>query len=125
MPDDPRVQEGIRLLRARQWYRAHEAIEAAWLEAGGEEKDRLQGLIHVAVCFEHLRRGNPRGAWSQWCKAQSRLGGLRGPRWGLDVPAWMAEIAAFVTGIGLQEGAGQGSLELPPESRWPVPPEAL
>ena len=55
---DPRVEEGLHLLRRRRWFDAHEAFEAAWGEADGDERAALQGLIHVAVAFEHLRRGN-------------------------------------------------------------------
>ena len=126
---DPRVLEGIRLLRARQWYAAHEAIEPVWLEADGDERAFLQGLIHVAVSFEHLRRGNPRGALSQWGKAESKLGRLGTRTCGIDIDAWRAEVRGFFAQIDLERRAGaQGSgappEALPGEPSWPVPPLA-
>ena len=115
---DPRVLEGMRLLCERQWYAAHESFEAAWLEAEGDERAFLQSLIHVAVSFEHLRRNNPRGALSQWRKAQPKLGRL-GPRpCGIDVAAWRAEIGRFFVRIDLEgravaQGSGMPAEALP------------
>ena len=126
---DPRVLEGMRLLRARQWYAAHEAIEPAWLEADGDERAFLQGLIHVAVSFEHLRRGNPRGALSQWRKAEPKLGRLGTQPCGIDVDAWRAEIRRFFARIDLErravaQGSGTSPDPLVDERSWPVPPSS-
>ena len=113
-------------MRERQWYTAHESIEAAWLEAEGEERAFLQGLIHAAVSFEHLSRDNPRGALSQWRKAQPKLG-LPGPRTcGIDVAGWRAEIDRFFARIDLEgrveaQGSGKPVDALPDERCWPVP----
>jgi len=123
---DPRVLEGMRLLSARQWYAAHESIEAAWRDAEGDERAFLQGLIHVAVSFEQLRRGNPRGALSQWDKAQPKLGLIAPRPYGIDVTTWRAEIDSFFARIDLAGRAvaqrnGTPVEELPDERHWPVP----
>lgn len=123
---DPRILEGIRLLRARQWYTAHEALESVWLVARGDERAFLQALIHVAVSFEHLSRGNPRGAASQWQKAGPKLLLLGTHPFDIDVDAWRAEIEQFFAAIDLERRArkqtsGAAPETLPDESTWPVP----
>lgn len=124
---DPRLAEGLRLLRARRWFDAHEAFEAIWMKATGDERVVLQGLIHVAVAFEHLERGNPRGAHSQWRKAQQKLDRL-GPRpWGIEIEVWRHAVAAFFDGIDLERRAqrpkGGPAEALPDRDTWPVPCE--
>jgi predicted metal-dependent hydrolase len=37
-------------------------LEPYWTRAGGEAKEVLQGLIQVAVGYQHLANGNLRGA---------------------------------------------------------------
>ena len=46
---DPRVQEGIRLIRAQEWFESHEVLEDPWREAQGQTKSFLHALIHAAV----------------------------------------------------------------------------
>jgi predicted metal-dependent hydrolase len=124
MPLD--VREGIRLLQSRRWYAAHEAIEAGWIVARGDDRAFLQGLIHAAVSFEHLRRGNPRGAASQWRKAETKLGVLGPFACGIDVAAWCSAVREFFASIDLDSRVaaepGDGPVaELPDERTWPVP----
>ena len=56
------LHKGIVLFNAGQFFECHETLEEAWLEAGGEQKTFLQGLIQVAVALYHLRRDNLTGA---------------------------------------------------------------
>jgi len=55
------LEEGIRLFNAQKFFEAHEALEAMWLKAEGEEKLFLHGLIQIAAAFHHYTRGNPAG----------------------------------------------------------------
>lgn len=57
-----RVREGIALFNRGEFFECHEVLESVWLEASGEDKTFLQGLIQVAVSFYHLRRSNYTGA---------------------------------------------------------------
>ena len=56
------LQEGVELFNHQKFFDCHEVWEEAWLEASGEQKAFLQGLIQVAVAFHHLRRENRVGA---------------------------------------------------------------
>ena len=58
---DARIAEGIQLFNSRKFFEAHEALEAVWLNAAGDEKIFLHGLIQVAAAFHHHARGNASG----------------------------------------------------------------
>lgn len=66
-------KEGIRLFNAQKYFEAHEALEAVWLKAEGEEKVFLHGLIQIAAAFHHYARGNPAGFRSLLEKGWRRL----------------------------------------------------
>jgi uncharacterized protein len=57
-----RLREGLVRFNRGDFFECHEILEAVWLEASGEDKIFLQGLIQVAVSFYHLRRRNFAGS---------------------------------------------------------------
>jgi hypothetical protein len=81
----PYLDEGIRLFNEGNYFLAHETLEEYWIEAEAEERDFYQGLIHVAVGFHHLVRGNSVGAALQFRKARGRLEGYPDEVDGVDV----------------------------------------
>ena len=50
------------LFDAGLFFEVHELLEPHWFRAQGVTRERLQGLIQVAVGFQHLANGNLRGA---------------------------------------------------------------
>ena len=65
--DDEQVrlmQEGADLFNAGRFFECHEIWEDVWNVQPPSERLFLQGLIQVAVGFEHFKRGNLRGAVS-------------------------------------------------------------
>ena len=50
------------LFDAGLYFEVHELLEPSWFRAVGGEREALQGLIQVAVGFQHLVNGNRRGA---------------------------------------------------------------
>ena len=137
--DDPRVLEGLRLLVAREYFEAHEGLEAAWreLERGEPWADVLQGLIQLAVALEHLKRDNALGAFNVWQKARGKL--RKAPEWvaGIGVQAWASAVAEHFKRCGIAErvkfllegGVADGAAHieasslppLPPPEEWPIP----
>jgi predicted metal-dependent hydrolase len=59
---DPRLEEFVRLFNHKEFFDAHEVLEALWLESLPPVKDFYKGLIQCAVAFVHLQRKNLRGA---------------------------------------------------------------
>ena len=52
-----RFDRAVVLFNAGAFYEAHEDWEALWLEAEGEHRLWLQGLIQIAAAFVHYARG--------------------------------------------------------------------
>lgn len=101
------LERGLELIRAGEFFAAHEELEDEWREAPPSERDFLQGLVHVAVAWYQARRGNRPGCERQLAKAARRLGPYAPEHRGVDVDAVLAcvgEAAACVE---------RGSLELP------------
>jgi DUF309 family protein family protein len=64
-PDSPRtaaLEAAAALFDARLYFETHEELEPHWMQAAGAEREALQGLIQVAVGFQHLVNGNAAGA---------------------------------------------------------------
>lgn len=65
------------LFDARLYFEVHEHLEARWSLAAGRERIALQGLIQVAVAFEHLANGNAAGARQLLAEGAAKLDGQR------------------------------------------------
>jgi hypothetical protein len=143
---DPKFLDGVRLLRAREYFEGHDVLERIWAPMPpGPDRDSLQVVIQLAVALEHLRRGNANGCFALWNKAKGKQRKL--PDWsaeGLGVGPWLEAVGAFLTeeasladrvraqlegGVAADAEAGHMTdlPALPPGERWPVPPvsEAL
>jgi predicted metal-dependent hydrolase len=94
------------LIRAGEFFAAHEELEDAWRAAEPAERDFLQGLVHVAVAWYQAGRGNRVGCERQLEKAQRRLGAYAPQHRGVDVATLLAQLRVAAETV---EG---GSLEL-------------
>jgi len=54
-------------------FEVHELLEPHWVSARGAERQALQGLIQIAVGFQHLANGNLEGARSLLAEGCVRL----------------------------------------------------
>ena len=59
---DPRIDEGIRLFNAREFFDCHDVLEDFWGELTCPERPFFQGLIQAAVALFHFEEGNLGGA---------------------------------------------------------------
>ena len=96
------------MIRAGEFFAAHEDLEDAWRAAEPAERDFLQGLVHVAVAWYQAGRCNRVGCERQLEKARRRLTPYGPAHRGVDIAALLAQL----------EAAGKtveaGSLELAP-----------
>jgi predicted metal-dependent hydrolase len=92
-------ERGLELIRAGEYFEAHEELETAWRAAEPTERDFLQGLVHVAVAWYQAGRGNRVGCERQLEKACRRLGPYAPAHRGLDVGALLAQVGAARTRI--------------------------
>ena len=63
------------LFDTRLYFETHELLEPHWMRAEGSDREALQGLIQVAVGFQHLANGNAAGARSLLREGSLRLFG--------------------------------------------------
>jgi predicted metal-dependent hydrolase len=92
-------ERGLELIRAGEYFEAHEELETAWRAAEPAERDFLQGLVHVAVAWYQAGRGNRVGCERQLEKASRRLGPYAPAHRGLDVGGLLAQVGAARTRI--------------------------
>jgi hypothetical protein len=102
------ARKGLELIRAGEYFAAHEELEDAWRAAEPAERDFLQGLVHVAVAWYQAGRGNRVGCERQLEKAQRRLGPYAPEHRGVDVAALLPQLEAATATVE------NGSLALPP-----------
>ena len=86
------LAEGLALIRSGAYFEAHEELEDEWREAAAEERDFLQGLVHVAVAWLHAERGNRNGCERQLEKAARRLGPYAPAHRGVDVATVLGDV---------------------------------
>jgi predicted metal-dependent hydrolase len=85
-------ERGLELIRAGEYFEAHEELEDEWRAAEPAERDFLQGLVHVAVAWDQAGRGNRPGCERQLEKAARRLGPYAPRHRGLDVADLLAQV---------------------------------
>ena len=85
---------GVELIRAGEYFAAHEELEDAWRAAPAEERDFFQGLVHVAVAWYQAGRGRRIGCERQLEKAARRLAPYAPSHRGLDVAALLGQVEA-------------------------------
>jgi uncharacterized protein len=88
------LERGLELIRAGEYFAAHEELELAWRAAEPAEKDFFQGLVHVAVAWYQAGRGNRVGCERQLEKAERRLGPFAPQHHGVDVGSLLTQVAA-------------------------------
>jgi len=101
-------ERGLELIRAGAYFEAHEELEDEWRAAEAEERDFLQGLVHVAVAWYQAGRDNRNGCERQLGKAARRLGPYAPEHRGLDVEGLLAQVEAA------RRLVASGSLDLTP-----------
>ena len=102
------LEHGLALMRAERWFDAHEELEDEWRDAPTQERDFLQGLVHVTVAWHHASRGNAAGASRQLAKASRRLAPYAPAHRGVDVARVLGQVEAAAARIE------SGSLDLIP-----------
>lgn len=71
------LDEAASLFEAGLYFEVHELLEPSWIRADGATRQGLQGLIQVAVGFQHLANGNVEGARALLHEGAAKLLGQR------------------------------------------------
>ena len=89
--------EAAALFEAGLYFETHEVLEPCWMRAQGAEREALQGLIQVAVGFQHLANRNLDGARALLRDGATKLAGYRLD--GRALSAFAAEVARCLSEI--------------------------
>jgi hypothetical protein len=77
MRAEPSIEEALAaaavLFAAGLYVEVHELLEPHWMRAAGAARQALQGLIQIAVAFQHRDNGNVEGARSLLVDGSARL----------------------------------------------------
>ncbi|HKZ04945.1 MAG TPA: DUF309 domain-containing protein [Methylomirabilota bacterium] len=74
---DEALDAAATLFDAGLYFEVHELLEPHWFRARGPEREALQGLIQIAVGFQHLVNGNRRGALALLHEGAAKAAGGR------------------------------------------------
>ena len=107
---DPRIAEGVHLFNTRKFFEAHEALEAVWLDADGEQRSFLHGLIQVAAAFHHHSRGNVAGFRSLLEKGARKLDAYGDSRDGIDVATLRKQLRPWRDSMNTSNLAQPGAI---------------
>jgi len=69
------LRHGIDLFNRGAFFECHEALEEIWTPERGPRRLFLQSIIHIAVAFYHVQRGNRAGAERQLRKGLKKMAG--------------------------------------------------
>ena len=117
-PPDPTLESALDaaalLFDAGLYFEVHELLEPYWVRAEGSDRIALQGLIQVAVGFEHLVNDNVKGGHALLASGCDKMEGRA--LLGLDLDRFARDVRRFVT-----DGATLGGTSLRPFDRTVVP----
>jgi hypothetical protein len=100
------------LFDAGLFFEVHEVLEPHWRRASGDTREALQGLIQIAVGYQHQVNGNAKGARSLLGEGALRARGRRLLGMRLD------DFAETVAGESARDSAPTGPvLDVPPFPR--------
>jgi Domain of unknown function (DUF309) len=77
MPLDAALEAASVLFGVELYFEVHELLEPYWRDAEGDLRQVLQGLIQIAVGYQHLANGNRAGARSVLADGLERVRGVR------------------------------------------------
>lgn len=78
-PLAPLVIEGLELFNQGEYYKCHDALEAAWNEDQTAGRELYRGILQVGIAYYQIQRGNYRGAVKMLLRVRQWLDPL--PDW--------------------------------------------
>jgi len=68
------IKDGIFYFNNERFWECHEALEGAWKNCSGSEKELVQGIILVAVAFAHAQKNEDKIGIGMLGRALEKLG---------------------------------------------------
>ena len=106
------------LFDAGLYFEVHEFLEPYWARATGSDREALQGLIQVAVGFEHLANGNASGARALLEEGCVKTQGRQLQR--IDLGSVARDVRACLEGIPASTAGTAPTFHWPRVPRFPT-----
>jgi len=81
------IRSGLGLFDEERYWESHEALESAWKESEGDEKEILQGLILIAASLVHWQKNEKQVTLSVMKRARDKLWRHQTEYSGIDIVA--------------------------------------
>ncbi|HEV8641513.1 MAG TPA: DUF309 domain-containing protein [Methylomirabilota bacterium] len=94
---DDALAAAATLFDAGLGFEVHELLEPHWTRATGDDREALQGLIQIAVGYQHLANGNASGARALLAEGGARLEGRR--LGGLQLASFARAVRESIEGL--------------------------
>ncbi len=91
--DDPRIDQGLQLFNAREFFACHDVLEDYWADMPESGKPLFQGLIQAAVALHHFEEGNLGGALRLYTSCRRYLTPFAPEAAGISVGLLLDELA--------------------------------
>jgi len=75
---DEALAEGVQFFNEERYWECHEALERAWHESKGIERDAIQGIILTAAAFVHYQKGEEEICVSILGRARTKMASAEG-----------------------------------------------
>lgn len=110
-PLPPLVVEGLELFNQGEYYKCHDALEAAWNEDQTAGRELYRGILQVGIAYYQIQRGNYRGAVKMLLRVRQWLDPL--PAWcrGIHVAKLRQEAAAVQEALTTLGAEGMGAFD--------------
>jgi hypothetical protein len=100
---DEALDDAALLFDAGLFFETHELLEPHWRQASGDLREALQGLIQIAVGYQHHVNGNASGARSLLAEGVVRV--RRGHLLGMSLDDFADAVARTSRQLGTDTGA--------------------
>ena len=97
MENEEAVKLGLALFNEERYWEGHEALEAAWRQASGPEKEILQGVILVAAALVLLQKNEQDIALSVIKRAYGKLEPYEDEHFGISISSLKKEISTMLS----------------------------
>ncbi len=87
------ARSGLVKFNEGAYYKAHDALEAAWVADQGAGRDLYRGILQVGIAYHQIERGNYRGAMKMLLRVRQWLDPLPERCRGVDVAGLRADVA--------------------------------
>ena len=92
------ARDGIALFNQGEYYKCHDALEAAWMQDKSPARELYRGILQVGIAYYQIQRGNYRGALKMLLRLRQWLDPLPAVCRGVHI-AKLRENASLVQAI--------------------------